>query len=210
MIKNKCKKIVSAIMLMTMIAIVFSTNVFAYCSFDDDCEELFITDDERYSFNKSTGELVISGEGKIGCCAEMEYECYEPRHRWEQHELKSVKINNGITMIGDCEFRNSPRLKSVTIPNSVKRIGQFTFFNCKSLKSITIPNSVTTIGVCAFAECTGLTKVTYQGKSDPIVTRNDFNLMSSHVFDDCPQLNEVKVPIDYKGDTFCGIKVTKE
>jgi hypothetical protein len=74
--------------------------------------------------------------------------------------LKSVRIGNGVTTIGNYAFYYCHSLASVTIPNSVTTISTNAFERCYSLTSVTIPNGVTTIGNNAFYYCYGLTSVT--------------------------------------------------
>jgi hypothetical protein len=78
------------------------------------------------------------------------------RMAFQNNQLTSVIIPNGVTIIGDGAFWTCRALTSVTIPNSVTTIGEGAFYFCRGLTSITIPNSVTTIGQGAFADCNGL------------------------------------------------------
>lgn len=68
MIKNKCKKIVAAMLLMTMIATMFSTNVFAGGSSSTPNDYLICGSCGKgvtYEFNTFTKELKILGRGEI-------------------------------------------------------------------------------------------------------------------------------------------------
>ena len=73
------------------------------------------------------------------------------------YALTSLTIGNRVTRIGDYAFAVSG-LGTVVIPNGVKTIGNGAFEACVSLKSVSIPNSVTSIGNYAFKN-TGLTTV---------------------------------------------------
>ena len=53
-------------------------------------------------------------------------------------------------------------IKTVKIQNGVTSIGDYAFDNCTSLTSIEIPSSVTSIGWNAFAYCTSLTDIEIQ------------------------------------------------
>ena len=50
--------------------------------------------------------------------------------------LKTVIIEEGVTSIGACAFRDGDRLMSVTIPSSVTSIGSSAFYGCDSLTDI--------------------------------------------------------------------------
>ena len=73
--------------------------------------------------------------------------------------LKSVKIPDSVTAIGDGAFSYCPSLISVTIPNSVTNIESRMFMACNGLKSVKIPNSVTSIEDEAFAWCKSMKSI---------------------------------------------------
>ena len=81
---------------------------------------------------------------------------------YNNSELTSITIPQGVTEIGMSAFSNCTGLTSISIPNSVVVIGGGAFENCSSLTSITIPDKVTEIGHYAFNSCENLTNVTCQ------------------------------------------------
>ena len=74
--------------------------------------------------------------------------------------IKNVKIQKGITSIGNYAFRACDNLTSITIPDSVSSIGSFSFSDCEGLITIEIPEGVESIGVSAFYGCINLTSIT--------------------------------------------------
>ena len=114
-------------------------------------------DGVTYSFVADTGTLTISGSGEM-----PNYYSYSSVP-WDSYRdsITSVKIENGVTSIGNYAFYGCSSLTgSLIIPNSVTSIGGSAFRFCSGLTSVTIPNSVTSIGGCAFDWCSKLTSVT--------------------------------------------------
>lgn len=149
-----------------------------------------------YEFDEGTGTLII-------------YKAIEKKTITHivppsipQDKIVTVFIKEGVKKISDMAFMNCKNLQTVRIPNSIKSIGSEAFRGCTGLTSVTIPNSVISIGKQSFNDCTSLTSVTYLGRIEPPNFRNIFN--------GCTQLKEVKVPLDYRDDTFCEIKVTRK
>lgn len=72
--------------------------------------------------------------------------------------LTRIAISSQVTSIGESAFASCENLTNVNLSNGLQSIGQSAFFQCKKLTSITIPNSVTVIETAAFSE-TGLTNI---------------------------------------------------
>lgn len=96
----------------------------------------------------SEGTLTISGQGKM---ADYGIDGSE-RSPWRGlvENIKTVKICDGVTSIGDLAFFDHRLITSVTIPEGVTRIGKQAFAECWKLERINIPSSVTSIGEYAF------------------------------------------------------------
>lgn len=161
-------------------------------------------DGVKYSFYEITGELIISGKGKINDFSETMSE-YSPWHKYN-NSIISVVIEDGVTEIGNAAFYDCKNLVSVTIPDSVTTIGDKAFKFCKSLVSITLPSNIKELGINAFACCKNLNSVTYLGINEPY---NEKNRGENNVFYGSP-VEKVMVPINYKNNSFCSIEVQKE
>ena len=87
-------------------------------------------------------------------CSHIRYpECVTPAPwKWEENSntVETLKIETGITSIGDDAFENMENIKNVIIPDTVTHIGEKAFVDLWYLKNITIPDSVTSIGEGAF------------------------------------------------------------
>ena len=102
-------------------------------------------------------------------------------------------------LIGNHAFYECNSLTSLTIPDSVKTIGECAFEYCGSLKSVTIGKSVNFIDNCAFGYINA--NVTYMGQTDPLHTDDVFYGAN---------INNVHVPKDYKGSSFCGKPIVND
>ena len=118
-------------------------------------------DNLKYSLDRETGTLTISGTGDmydyLGTGGSFS-NSGSPFYR--ESVLKRIYIENGVTSIGSTMFEYCVNLTFFEIPNSVTSIGDYAFYGCTSLKSVTIPNGVNSIGTYAFEDCTSLTSVT--------------------------------------------------
>lgn len=80
---------------------------------------------------------------------------------FENCNLISVKLPDGLLSIGNYAFKLNKNLKEIEIPDSVTSIGTESFYNCSSLQKVNIPKSTTSIGAHAFRECRGLTEINF-------------------------------------------------
>ena len=128
----------------------------------------------------SDGLLTISGTGKM-----YDYPWNVKGRPWENSDVISVVISEGVTNIGDYAFYNCTGLTSITIPGSVTSIGERTFFDCTGLTSVTIPDGVTSIGDSAFWGCTGLTNITIP---------DSVTIIGDYAFYECTGLTSITIP----------------
>ena len=75
-------------------------------------------------------------------------------------EIPSTIDGLPVTEIGDSAFQ-IVSLKSVKIPDSVTKIGNWAFSMCFDLTEVTIPDSVQSIGIRAFEMCSSLNTVNF-------------------------------------------------
>lgn len=108
--------------------------------------------------------------------------------------LTSVNIPNGVTNIGWSAFEGCSRITSVNIPNGVTRIEGNTFKDCISMTSINIPDSITSIGLGAFEGCISITNVNIP---------NSITIIRWEAFEGCSGLKSINIPngIKYIADS---------
>lgn len=103
----------------------------------------------------SNGRLLLRGSG-----ATYDYEIGQSPF-WENENIHSLVISDGITAIGSSVFERCPNMATASLPTSLTEIGKRAFFmyNQGGLTELNIPSSVTIIGEKAFS-CEALTSVT--------------------------------------------------
>ena len=171
-----------------------------------------------WSFDRETETLTISGTGEMAdylITSYSEIPWYAIRT-----QIMRVKIEDGVTSIGNCTFYGCINLISMQISNSVTRIGYFAFIWCAGLSSVTIPKSVTEIGVYTFYGCTGLLSIEAEntnpsyasedgilfdkekntlifcpaGKAGSLTIPNGVTKIGNYAFSECAGLVSISIP----------------
>ena len=101
------------------------------------------------------GKLLLHGTGET-----YDYEIGQSPF-WENEDIRSLVVSDGITKIGNSLFERCKSMASASFPTSLTEIGERAFFmyDQGGLTELNLPSSVTTIGEKAFA-CESLTSVT--------------------------------------------------
>ena len=98
---------------------------------------------------------------------------------WYVHE---IRINYGVTHIGNTAFKYCHYVDEITVPSSVTSIGESAFRNCKNLRSVTIPDTVTSIGENAFLLDENLSVIYFSGSKEQWNNLNPSSLGLSEGF----------------------------
>ena len=142
------------------------------------------------------GTLTISGAG------DMENSAF-----YNNNNIKSVIIENGVTSLGDSDFMGCQELTSIIMPDSIIRIPDNIFYGCVKLVNVIIPNSVSEIGDCAFYYCSSLTNIIipnnvtsigycafcYCGKLTDITIGSKVKQVGNSAFGNCKKLSSVYI-----------------
>lgn len=136
------KKVISVVLAIIMLcSVTLNSEILAFASTSGE-----LSNGINYSFDESIGELVLSGQGKVT-------QIYNGWQNYQNIDIKSVVIKNGITEIGNSAFADCSNLQKLILPNDLESIGEFAFYNCTNLKNLSLPESLTQIGECAFEYC---------------------------------------------------------
>ena len=131
------------------------------------------------SYNKTTGELTISGTGAM-------YDYNSKSAPWKEYknDIKTVVVKNGVTSIGKEAFWICTGITSVTLGNTVTSIGDYAFNGCENLAEINLPESLTYIGTQEFSE-TAITTIEIP---------NGVKEIKGSTFNNCKSLTTVTIP----------------
>ena len=99
--------------------------------------------------------------------------------------IKSIKLPETITYIGDHAFYGCKYITSITLPKNVKEIGVGAFEGCVALETITLSENLVTIGNGAFKDCSVLKEISIPAKVESI---------GYAAFWNCDALVEVALP----------------
>ncbi len=138
-------------------------------------------DNLTWTLDKETGELIISGTGKMN---DFQYSYSAPWYNSRTY-VKTVEIADGVTKIGNNAFAYCNNLTDITVPESVAAIGSNAFYNCYKLTGIEIPESVTVIDRNTFYGCEAFTSVSIP---DSVTT------IGESAFYRCSDLTSISIP----------------
>ena len=172
----------------------FNTVDWGYCGANDTSAvnySLNAYDTNAYWTLDKTGLLTIGGTGevygRVSAMGDTPWHLYNyGDYGVADGQIRSVKIEPGITNVPDAMCLCNNGLTHVEIPDTVTRIGEWAFYSCDNLRFIDIPDSVTEIGSSVF-QCSGLRYV----KLPAHLTR-----ISQSTFLKCEDLKSVTIPKD--------------
>ncbi len=99
--------------------------------------------------------------------------------------VRSIRVEEGVTVIGDSAFSGFGKLQSVSLPDTLKTIGNSAFSTCFDLEEINIPDGVESIGGGAFHHVWHLRTLDLP---DSVTSIGD------HAFSKCFGLEEIRLP----------------
>ena len=107
----------------------------------------------------TNGVLTISGYGRMYDYGNPSFNygssvvCKESCIPDWKNDVRTIKVEKGITYLGNVAFTEMENLQTVIISNTVQEIGDGTFYECKSLKNITFSTNLKKIGNGSFNGC---------------------------------------------------------
>ena len=148
------------------------------------------------------GTLTISGTGEM--------RNYYDNTPWIsiRSKIKTVKLPEGLTSIGNHAFYECESLKTVNLPKGLTSIGSWAFSYCNSLEEVSLPESLTSINDSAFSGCDSLREVNLPeglisvggwafsscDSLEEVSLPESLTSISNSTFSDCVSLREVSLP----------------
>ncbi len=125
------------------------------------------------------GKLLLHGTGST-----YDYDIGDSPF-WENGDITSLVISEGITAIGNSVFERCFNMESVSFPTSLTEIGERAFFMYShgGLKTLVIPSNITSIGEKAFVD-QDITNVTLPAT---------LTTLGTYIFMGCPYLVTARV-----------------
>ena len=153
------------------------------------------------------GLLTIFGTGNMKNWRHSDAPWYSVKE-----QIKQVKIEDGVTSIGEWCFSNCNSITNITIPDTVTNMGFAAFAWCSSLESINIPKGVTVIEKLLFDGCSSLIKVEIpEGVTEikdyaflectsleTVEIPDSVETISSRIFQYCQKLKNINIPENAK------------
>lgn len=135
----------------------------------------------KWNLDTGTGVMEISGKGAMtNYTSNSDCPWYE-----ELDKIKTLKIGDGVTSIGDRAFEQAYYLKTITFGTGLTTIGKGAFSSCYELTAVGFPAALKTIGDEAFYYCDKLVKVTFQ---------NQLTTIGDNAFQFCPISGNLVIP----------------
>lgn len=115
-----------------------------------------IADAIKWAFNSADGELTISGSGAM-----PDFKDDGSNIPWYgiKENIKSAKIESGITKLGGRTFQLCTALRSVDIADTVQTVGSYAFNSAFSIEEVFFKNGLKTLGSAVFNRASSLKTV---------------------------------------------------
>ena len=144
------------------------------------------------------GTLTLTGSGRMNNYSWNEAPPYRSL------PVKALKVEEGVTSLGDYAFYNCTSLAEVSLPESLTSVGGYAFCGCAEIPGLVLPEAVTAIGGGAFYGCEALAEINLPAGVTSV---------ESYAFCGCASLPSVVLPeatVSIGGAAFSGCASLRE
>lgn len=177
------KKVISLTLALLMVLSLFVTGASAL-----EAEGFIYTEDDGKAiitgYKGSETDLVIPATLNGLKVEEIEENAF-----YQNHNITSVTIENGVEEIGDKAFYNCTNLAKVTLADSIREIGDSAFSYCVYLTDVTLGKGIDEISNNCFSHDTRL---------ESIVIPEGVIELEDGAFEECTHLKSVTLPQSLK------------
>jgi len=125
-----------------------------------------------------TGELKVFGEGAI-------FDYGDRQKPWDRgYPIQAIRIEEGITSIGEGAFAHSGNAQTLTIPGTVTYIGSTAFMDLANVREVILPEGVEELGAEAFI----------MSGMETLQLPESLRIIGAGAFRHCSNLPEVTIP----------------
>ncbi len=170
-------------------------------------------DKTEWEYNSEEHLLVIKGKGPVD---DYDYNWYynltrdpnsqAPPWKGVLTEIETLRVEDGVTEIGDYAFQGAEKLKSIELGKSVTRLGECSFDSCAMLEKVNFSESLKGIDVSCFRGSIALIDVTfpeglvridggafYGSGLQRVILPASLKVLGKNAFCDCSELEEIIV-----------------
>lgn len=133
------------------------------------------------TWNLAGGMLTISGSGDMRDYSETSL---APWYGYAD-QILSVRVENGVTSIGDFAFCQLKKVTAASVASSVVEIGSYAFYECEALQLLDLGSGIESIGDQAFKLCRELISIRLP---------DGLKIIGNQAFYRCQRLMSVTVP----------------
>lgn len=170
-------------------------------------------DKTEWEYNPEEHLLVIKGEGPVddydyNWFYNLTRDPYSQAPPWKGvlTEIETLRVEDGVTEIGDYAFQGAEKLKTIELGKSVTRLGMSCFDSCGMLESVNFPESLKGIDVGCFRNSNALRDVTfpeglvridggafYGSGLQRVILPSSLKVLGQNAFCECSELEEIIV-----------------
>jgi hypothetical protein len=149
----------------------------------DHLEAKYVPSQDTTIWRIDKDTLIVGGYGKMNDYGSYIWPSLAAPWFKKRNQIRYVRVEIGVTTVGDYAFHYMENLKNVELPISIETIEDGTFSHCTSLETVDLPPKLNRIGRGAF----------YSSGLKHIYIPDSVIRVEAHAFGNCEQLQSVRL-----------------